>query len=737
MAAAQPQTSGGFDRRAAAQSKGANGAAPGSDSEVSDLDGVDGKVARAKPKRSGAGVAIALVTLLMLLAGFGYAIYRRIQKSSPADLAQADGAPADGQPAGNPDDLKAPVTPAAGTPPGTPEVPAIAEAPVTIPEIPEQRDVADQLLDVPAQPERRVPEIPAEIPDIAQTEPQPTAPPAIPVELPDDPAAAPIDIAQAPDEMKLPVDAGKSAELDLVPAAPIDAAPVEEELAPRRPSAAVEPPPALDASPAIEAPATIDDSPATAGPVMADDRLGEYEPEAGDSPATAITPRAAAPLAEPLPAPAAGDPRFGEYEPDVPTAATSRKAQPGAIEMVAGELADPTAPAVATDEPVAIRPRQPARAPALELEGLTAEEEPVPALAPVAPRGVPAPAAAPAAATPIAPQQPAGIYVVAPNDNFWQISRRVYGTARPFKALTKHFEQFGLQPQQLRPGMQLAIPPRAQLEAQYPELIDKNPSAFQGPGAAPGVPTSAIEPQPAGEFTARSAIPAEQPAPYDQLPAGRAVPVSAAVPGEAAAVYTVQPNDNFWQISKNVYGTARLFKALTAHFEQQGVSSQRLRAGMQLPMPSRGDLEARFSALIDKAPAAIQQAGATSSPVLARGREMFSSPTFSGTPVVVGPNLGTPDVMSPVGPTLAIPEGEDTGNFYVGDQGQPLYKVGSDDTLTSIAQRHLGRASRWNEIFELNKSVLQTPDRLRPGLVIQLPGDASNISKSPSGVARQ
>ncbi len=155
MAAAQPQTSGGFDRRAAAQPKGANGAAPGSDSEVSELDGADSKVSRAKPKRSGGGVAIALVTLLMLLAGFGYAIYRRIQKSSTADLAQAEGAPPEGQAAGNPDDLKSPVTPAAGTPPVTPETPAVAEAPAVIPEIPEipaQQEVVDQLLDVPAQP---------------------------------------------------------------------------------------------------------------------------------------------------------------------------------------------------------------------------------------------------------------------------------------------------------------------------------------------------------------------------------------------------------------------------------------------------------------------------------------------------------------------------------------------------------------------------------------------------------
>jgi nucleoid-associated protein YgaU len=66
-----------------------------------------------------------------------------------------------------------------------------------------------------------------------------------------------------------------------------------------------------------------------------------------------------------------------------------------------------------------------------------------------------------------------------------------------------------------------------------------------------------------------------------------------------------------------------------------------------------------------------------------------------------------------------------------------MYRVGSDDTLTGISQRHLGRASRWSEIFELNQAVMKTPDRMRPGLVLQLPGDASRLSEAPGNVSRQ
>ncbi|UUV29921.1 LysM peptidoglycan-binding domain-containing protein [Amycolatopsis roodepoortensis] len=58
--------------------------------------------------------------------------------------------------------------------------------------------------------------------------------------------------------------------------------------------------------------------------------------------------------------------------------------------------------------------------------------------------------------------------------------------------------------------------------------------------------------------------------------------------------------------------------------------------------------------------------------------------------------------------------------------------VGAGDTLTQIAQKHLGSASRYVEIFELNRGrplpggrVLDDPDRIYPGDVLQLPGAAT------------
>jgi nucleoid-associated protein YgaU len=49
------------------------------------------------------------------------------------------------------------------------------------------------------------------------------------------------------------------------------------------------------------------------------------------------------------------------------------------------------------------------------------------------------------------------------------------------------------------------------------------------------------------------------------------------------------------------------------------------------------------------------------------------------------------------------------------------YTVVSGDTLSRIAQRVYGRASRWPKIFEANRDQLDDPDRIRPGQVLKLP----------------
>jgi nucleoid-associated protein YgaU len=51
----------------------------------------------------------------------------------------------------------------------------------------------------------------------------------------------------------------------------------------------------------------------------------------------------------------------------------------------------------------------------------------------------------------------------------------------------------------------------------------------------------------------------------------------------------------------------------------------------------------------------------------------------------------------------------------------PTYTVKAGDTLSKIAKEHLGSASAYMKIFDLNKDVLTDPDKIKPGQVLRLP----------------
>jgi len=49
------------------------------------------------------------------------------------------------------------------------------------------------------------------------------------------------------------------------------------------------------------------------------------------------------------------------------------------------------------------------------------------------------------------------------------------------------------------------------------------------------------------------------------------------------------------------------------------------------------------------------------------------------------------------------------------------YTVKAGDTLSRIAKEHLGNASDYLQIFNLNKDQLTNPDLIKPGQVLRLP----------------
>src|SRR5262249_46941104 len=145
----------------------------------------------------------------------------------------------------------------------------------------------------------------------------------------------------------------------------------------------------------------------------------------------------------------------------------------------------------------------------------------------------------------------------------------------------------------------------------------------------------------------------------------------------------------------------------------------KLRPGMQISTPPAAVLERRYPELIERSANYRGSAGPA-----ARGdgtAPTFEQPFFDEVASRPAPNDG---------------KSGGSGYFY-GKDGAPMYRIGNDDTLTGIAQRCLGRASRWSEIYEQNRDVLDSPDDLKLGTVIRLPSDASRIGLVPDGGRRR
>jgi nucleoid-associated protein YgaU len=145
----------------------------------------------------------------------------------------------------------------------------------------------------------------------------------------------------------------------------------------------------------------------------------------------------------------------------------------------------------------------------------------------------------------------------------------------------------------------------------------------------------------------------------------------------AAEVHEVRPGDNYWTISKSAYGTGRYFMALSRYNATRISDPRKMRPGMKVLTPTPQVLESSYP-------------------------ELFPE-------------------------NAARAEGDEPSGFFMASDGRPMYRVGRNDTLGGIAHRHLGRFSRWVEIYRLNQSRLKDPNRLQLGTELALPADASRV----------
>lgn len=141
----------------------------------------------------------------------------------------------------------------------------------------------------------------------------------------------------------------------------------------------------------------------------------------------------------------------------------------------------------------------------------------------------------------------------------------------------------------------------------------------------------------------------------------------------------VQNGDNYSKISKRVYGTTRYFSALAVFNQHRIPEPKNMRSGMYVLTPPAEVLEQRYPQLFED--------------------------------------------MKP-----RVPE---PAEFMELEDGSPAYRVGERETLSEISQRFLGRSSRWIEIYRMNQTIVQDPNRLKPGIILALPADATEVHVSP------
>ncbi len=71
---------------------------------------------------------------------------------------------------------------------------------------------------------------------------------------------------------------------------------------------------------------------------------------------------------------------------------------------------------------------------------------------------------------------------------------------------------------------------------------------------------------------------------------------------------------------------------------------------------------------------------------------------------------------STASPATSIEEPVDNAN-----QDFEQYSVGKNDTLQKISKKFYNTTKKWPKIYEANKDILRTPDKLYPGQTLRIP----------------
>lgn len=302
------------------------------------------------------------------------------------------------------------------------------------------------------------------------------------------------------------------------------------------------------------------------------------------------------------------------------------------------------------------------------------------------------------------------------------------------------------------PATAMAAPP--QYDAFGRDLRQDDPPLSTSGQRVPAAPPVANNPPPAPPAT----VPVTHPTSRTDLTSAPP-PAQTHIPRENT--YVVGANDNYYAISEKVYGTGDYAHALEEYNRLRYPAATGLHVGNVIDVPPLDVLKRDHGALIGQTPRRTTPAATPSygGPSGYAGSGVASPPTYSSPPPAYNsppPSAAAPNYNAPPAygaPTgYAPPAGYNNAAGYNNPpaynppsyqpyvypsstssaSGARVYVVRRGDTLFDIARHELGRASRWSEIYELNRARLgENLDLLAPGMQIVLPeADASRQTRT-------
>jgi nucleoid-associated protein YgaU len=214
-------------------------------------------------------------------------------------------------------------------------------------------------------------------------------------------------------------------------------------------------------------------------------------------------------------------------------------------------------------------------------------------------------------------------------------------------------------------------------------------------------------------------------------------------------LHKVEPNENFWTISRMYYSSGRYYKALWKANANRVPRIDQLHVETVIRVPPPEDLDPAYidppgaraarprtedlashqeahDATAAPAPAAARPSQGDGVPIRRSGR---SDPDLT-LPVADASDADTPAADRKRSSRARNADFQDDRDPDVRPRDavtRPIYKVRQYDTLRSIARDTMGDARRADEILDLNRDILDDPSHLIVGQLLELPEDARAV----------